>query len=185
MIHSWKPPRTLNYVLTLTASIVGMVLGTAGFVMSLLSYLRDRPRVRVSLNLNMLEPRSKEIAGMDVVTNEGRRPIFVSGVAILPPGASPDRGTHLLVDDSIKGHKLGEGDPPYKCLVNKSAFLSYQSRWREIRAYAEDSVGRKYFSPLPPKSSSPPKWTISQTSEPSFEENVPEARPHTSLGRKP
>jgi hypothetical protein len=31
------------------ASILGMVLGTAGFIMSLLNYLRDRPCVRVQL----------------------------------------------------------------------------------------------------------------------------------------
>ena len=148
---------------TMLAAIAGMVLGTAGFVMGLLTYLRDRPRIRVSLNLNMIEPRTKEIAGMVVITNEGRRPIFICAVAIVPPGVSVEGGTHLLIDDSMKGHKLGEGDASYKCLVGKNAFLAHGARWREIRVYAEDSVGRKYFSAAPAKAASAPRWT--QTNE--------------------
>ena len=39
--------------LTDLAAIIGMVLGTAGFVTSLLNYLRDRPKVKVTLKWDM------------------------------------------------------------------------------------------------------------------------------------
>jgi hypothetical protein len=147
-------------IVSLIAAIVGMVLGTAGFVMSLLSYLRDRPGIKVSLNLNMIETRTREQYGMVVVTNTGRRPVHISAVVIVPPGVSMDSGTHLVINGSLEGNRLGEGDKPYKCMVDKAAFIGHPSRWREIRAYAEDSTGRRYLSPLPKKTATPPKWAV-------------------------
>jgi hypothetical protein len=32
------------------AAILGMVLGTAGLVMGLMNYLRDRPKIKVNMN---------------------------------------------------------------------------------------------------------------------------------------
>jgi hypothetical protein len=40
-------------ILTALAAMVGMVLGTAGFVMSVMNYLRDRPKVKVFLKWDM------------------------------------------------------------------------------------------------------------------------------------
>ena len=42
--------------LATTGSILGMVLGTAGFTISVLNYLRDRPQVKVTLQWNMVDP---------------------------------------------------------------------------------------------------------------------------------
>lgn len=147
-------------VVSMIAAVVGMVLGTAGFVMSLLAYLRDRPKIKVSLNLNMIDSKEYKPYGMVVVTNEGRRPIFISAVVIVPPGTSLEGGTHMLITQSMGGNRLGEGDKPYKCLVDKSVFIEHGLRWREIRAYAEDSAGRRYLSPVPRKSATAPNWVL-------------------------
>jgi hypothetical protein len=44
------------------ASILGMLLGTAGFVMSLLNYLRNRPCVQVHLEWDTKNPKYNELA---------------------------------------------------------------------------------------------------------------------------
>jgi hypothetical protein len=64
------------HVITLSelAAVIGMVLGTAGFVMGLMNYLRDKPRIKVSVNWNMVEVRTDVKKGMVVVANVGRRP---------------------------------------------------------------------------------------------------------------
>ena len=50
--------------ITIVASILGMILGTAGFVMSVLSYLRDRPRVKVTLQWDMVDVTTREVRGL-------------------------------------------------------------------------------------------------------------------------
>lgn len=133
-------------ILTLSncAAVLGMVLGTAGFVMSLLNYLRDRPRVRVTLNWNMANTQTREMMGLVKVVNTGRRPVFISIVALeLPDGF---RHTHLILNDSIPGKKLCEGDAPAGFLVKYDGLEQYSKVWRKIRAYVEDSAGGEYYS---------------------------------------
>jgi hypothetical protein len=50
--------------LTAATSIVGMVMGTAGFTLGVLNYLRDRPDIKVSLSWDMKNTRTgAQIAG--------------------------------------------------------------------------------------------------------------------------
>jgi len=125
-------------------AIIGMVLGTAGFAMSWMSYLRDRPRIRVWLKWDMTDTATGKQIGLIRVTNFGRRPIFTSVVALeLPKGFNH---SHLVIRNSIQGQKLAEGDAPAVFVVNYENLKQYSGVWRKIRAYAEDSAGKKYWS---------------------------------------
>src|SRR6266700_2689712 len=96
--------------ISMTAAVLGMILGTAGFTISLMNYLRDRPRVRLTLKWDMTELGTGRLFGLVKVTNVGRRPVFISAVALeLPPGF---KHSHLILNNSIAGTKLSEGDQP-------------------------------------------------------------------------
>jgi len=130
-----------------------MVLGTAGFVMGLMNYLHDRPRIKVSVNWHMADSRTNEKFGMVVVANVGRRPIFISAAVMLVPRTFKPR--HFLLMESIQGHKLSEGDAPAKFKVALDGMEQYAKAWRDVRVYVEDSAGRKYFAK---KLSRVPPW---------------------------
>lgn len=135
------------------AAVLGMMLGTAGFVMGLMNYLRDKPMVKVSVNWHMADSRSHEKFGMVVVANVGRRPIFITAAVMLAPRAFEPR--HFLLMESVQGHKLSEGDPPAKFRVALDGMEQYGKVWRDVRIYVEDSAGRKYFAK---KQSRVPPW---------------------------
>lgn len=138
------------------AAILGMILGTAGFTVSLMTYLRDRPKIRLKLQWDMMDTSTKKLMGLVRVTNIGRRPIFVSVVALeLPKGHSH---SHLILNSSMPGTKLSEGDKPMAHLINYEELAEYSNEWRVIRAYAEDSTGRRYFSERPAENAKVPSW---------------------------
>ena len=141
-------------VLSAVAAIVGMVLGTVGFVMSLINYLRDRPKVKVLLKWDMaLVGNPSKQMGIVRVTNVGRRPIYISVAALkLPKGFKYD---HLILKESMPGNKLSEGDAPATFSVNYDGLAQYAKHWRKVRGYVEDSAGRKYLSKKLPKSEVP------------------------------
>lgn len=135
-----------GFKLSDVAAILGMVLGTAGSVMSLMNYLRERPKVRVFLKWDMEvagNPTAPKI-GIVRVTNVGRRPVYISVVTLkLPRGLKYD---HLILKQSMTGTKLSEGDAPATFLINYTGLTRYAKHWRRVRAYAEDSAGRRYLS---------------------------------------
>jgi hypothetical protein len=140
------PAPTPHSIISLSdvAALLGMVLGTAGFVMSLMNYLRDRPRVTVSLKWDMTEISSNKKFGFVSVANIGRRPIYISIAALrLPEGF---KHSHLILKQSIPGAKLSEGDASARFLVDCDKLEKYSKRWRDVRGYAEDSAGRRYVS---------------------------------------
>jgi len=143
-------------IISMTAAILGMILGTAGFSISMMNYLRDRPKIRLTLNWDMTETQTRQMFGLVKVTNTGRRPVFISVVALeLPKGF---KHSHLIVSSSIAGTKLSEGDKPNAHIVNYNELAQYSGEWRKIRAYAEDSTGKKYFSEFPSKTAKSPSW---------------------------
>jgi hypothetical protein len=135
------------------AALLGMVLGTAGFVMGLMNYLRDRPKVRVTLKWDMTEPNTGRMAGVVKVTNVGRRPIFISIVALQVPEGF--KHSHLVLAKSIPGQKLSEGDATAGFLANYEGLEAYAKKWRDVRWYAEDGAGGKYLSEKLPETDIP------------------------------
>ena len=142
--------------LAITPSILGMLLGTAGFVMSILTYLRDRARVKITLQWNMQNTQTGQTKGLVRITNAGRRPVFISIVALELPREFEH--THLVLDQSIGGTKLGESEKPLGVLVPPDGLAQYSKCWRKIRAYAEDSTGKRYYSAFPKKDAKTPPW---------------------------
>lgn len=143
----------MNVTLSNLAAITGMVLGTAGFMMSWMNYLRARPQVRVSLQWDMTNLQTREMMGLVRVVNVGRRPIFISVVALELPKGFKD--SHLIINDSIQGAKLWEGDPPKGFPVKYEGLHQYAKHWRQIRAYVEGSAAKKYRSKQLPDSPVP------------------------------
>lgn len=142
--------------LTTTGSVLGMVLGTAGLSISLLNYLRDRPRVKVTLSWNMMDPRTQDVRGLVRVTNTGRRAVFI-GVAAIEIPNSP---TVYVLNDSLAGTKLAEGDKPAGYFISHDGMAEHAAYWRKVRAFVEVSTGEKYYSPYPKEDTPPPKWAL-------------------------
>jgi len=124
---------------TQLAALVGMVLGTAGFVMGLMNYLRDKPKVTVTLKWDMREVGTNNLIGLLRVSNIGRRPIYISIAALQVPKGF--RHSHLVLTESIPGKKLSEGDAPAIFRINYQGLEKYSKCWRDVRGYAEDSAG--------------------------------------------
>jgi hypothetical protein len=140
-------------VVSIVTGILGSVLGSAALAISILNYLRDQPRLKVTLQWDMSNTATRDKMGLVRVTNIGRRPAHLGIVALeLPPNY---KRTHLILNDSIAGKRLEEGAKPEAFLVNYEGLEQYKADWRRIRALAEDSTGRKYFSEYPNKK---PSW---------------------------
>jgi hypothetical protein len=141
-------------IVSLVTAILGAVLGTAGLIISILAFLRDRPRITVYLNWDVesIERPGFRI-GVVSVTNIGRRAAYIGAVALQLPKHSEYKA--LLLKGSIPGTRLGEGDPPAKYMVTYDKLDKYKSDWHRIRAFAEDSAGKKYYSKF---TGSKPSW---------------------------
>ena len=141
-------------IVSLVTAIVGAMLGTAGFVISVLAFLRDRPRLKVCLQWDMAEignPTNK--IGVVRVANIGRRAVYISAVALeLPKGSEH---THLVLNDSLRGNRLEEGGAEATFPVKYDGLSKYKAKWNRIRAMAEDTAGKKYYSAYPDKK---PSW---------------------------
>ncbi|MGH9375607.1 MAG: hypothetical protein ACRD1J_05520 [Terriglobia bacterium] len=141
-------------IVALVTAILGALLGTAGFIISILAFLRDRPNIRVTLVWDLESTGHSGVRiGLVNVTNIGRRAIYIGAVALELPKTY--KYNALLLWDSISGNRLGEGDPPAKVTINYDSFSQYKSDWNKIRAFAEDSAGKKYYSDYPGKK---PSW---------------------------
>lgn len=91
------------------AAVLGMIFGTAGLVLGVLNYARDRARVRVILQWDMRTAgKDQRLQAVMTVANVGRRPVFITKAAIHLPKRYKPR--YLIHRDSLIGKKLGEGD---------------------------------------------------------------------------
>ena len=141
-------------IVSLVTAILAAVLGAAGLIISIFAFLRDRPRITVFLNWDVesIERPGFRI-GVVSVTNVGRRAAYIGAVALQLPKHSDYKA--LLLKGSIPGTRLGEGDPPAKYMVSYDKLEKYKSDWYRIRAFAEDSAGRRYYSRF---TGSKPSW---------------------------
>jgi hypothetical protein len=140
-------------VVSLVTAILGGLLGSVALAVSLLTYLRDKPKLKVLLQWDMREIQRGTTRGLIRVTNVGRRPVHLSIVAlVLPPKYKHD---HLVMTESIQGRRLEVGAKTEGFIVNYDGLAEYKKDWDKIRAVAEDSTGKKYYSELPTKK---PSW---------------------------
>lgn len=139
---------------SLVTGIIGAVLGTAGLVISLLTYLRDRPKLKVLLKWDMTPAdRPNEKVGIIRVTNIGRRSAYVAIASLeLPKGY---KHTNLVINESIPGRQVVEGGAPVGFTVNYHGMETYRNDWKRIRAVVEDSAGKRYYSNYPDRK---PSW---------------------------
>jgi hypothetical protein len=142
-------------MVTLITAIFGVVFGFGGLLLSILNFLRDRPRLVVRLKWDMAITDNptydpKKSWGIVRVTNVGRRPVYLAVVSLkLPKEARTLKGfkyTHLIVADSMTGKRLAEGDQAAGFVVNQDDMVKHSAVWRRIQAVAEDSTGKTYKS---------------------------------------
>jgi len=144
-----------SQTVAIITGILGAMLGSAGLAVSILNYLRDRPKLKVTLQWDMTVLETGATLGLVRVTNVGRRPAHLGAVAlVLPPKY---KHSHLILNDSIKGTRLDEGGKPEGFIVNYDNMAQYKADWHKIRAMAEDSTGKAYFSKYPKEK---PSWAI-------------------------
>lgn len=137
------------HILTAITALLGVALGSASLALGICNYLRDRPKIKVHLQWGMeiLDnslPKAERDCGLVRVTNEGRRPAYISHVCLVLP--KPYKNRVLLMMESVQGQKLSEGDPPATFIVPHDVPEKYSKDLRKIRARVSDSTGRVYFS---------------------------------------
>jgi hypothetical protein len=130
----------LNDILT----TIGLVTGVAGFTLAIFNYWRDNPKVRVELQWDMKEPGADDYIGIIKISNIGRRPIFISHVALRLPKGFDD--TFLLLREGIAGKRLAEGDQPLIFPVTYDHLDKYKTKWQSVRAQVSDSTSKAWVS---------------------------------------
>jgi hypothetical protein len=95
----------------------------------------------------VLAANQEQRIGLIRVTNVGRRPAYLAVVALeLPEGF---QYKHLVLKESIGGERLDEGAAPVVITVNYDRLAHYAAAWSKIRAVAEDSSDKEYYSDYP------------------------------------
>ncbi len=144
--------------ITQLTGLLGLIFGIVGTVLGVLNYLRERANVQVTLQWDLaVTPGGKydpnKRWGLIRVANVGRRPIFVSHVAIRLPKAFEH--SHILVNEGIAGVKLGEGDPVQAFVVSQDGLERYASCWTKLVAQVTDASGQEWTSKPAPRDQVP------------------------------
>src|SRR5215216_3601206 len=95
----------------------------------------------------------KEV-GVVTVANVGRRPIYVSHVALILP--SYFSWNYMVLPEGISGMRLAEGDAPRRFLIEHDEIAKKLAEereiqkcphvWKKVRAEVSDSAGKQYYS---------------------------------------
>lgn len=137
-------------------AVLGVVFGVTGLVLGSMGYLRDKPKVFVELQWDMQLAENGQLSnkyvGIVTVSNIGRRPIFLSHVALKLPKYL--EWSHMVLTEGIHGVKLAEGDSPQRFTINHDEMLEkladdvkkHPNIWKKIKAEISDSAGKKYYS---------------------------------------
>lgn len=134
-------------LVSLITGILGSLLGAAALIITFLNYRRDQHKVKVTLKWDMMDVATRRMMGIVKVTNVGRRPVHLNIVGL--EIGSHQKHSHLILNESIKGKRLDEGDKPEAFIVNYDQMAHYKEVWDKIRARAEDSNGKAYYSEYP------------------------------------
>ena len=143
------------------ASLFGIIFGVSGATLGAMGYFRDRAKLVVTLKWDMKivnnpDYDESKLWGRVIVTNVGRRPIFITAAALVLPKNYNDV---LVLQDSIRGTKLGEGDKPVTYFIDQSELVEFSKEWYKIRAEVQDSTNRSYSSKRVSKKNVP-SWVI-------------------------
>jgi hypothetical protein len=141
-------------------ALVGGITGPLGFLISLLVFFRDRPRIEVSASwgLKAIPPDPdypENIVSVSVV-NLGRRPAYVSHVSARRQGST----RVWLLAGTVPGRILTEGSPPYISILDENVLKKNDLPWWGTRFSVSTSSGKLVYSPW---LESPPDWASSQT----------------------
>ncbi len=143
------------------ATLLGFGIAAVGLTLSILNYLRDRIKLKVTLQWDMTVTEnpvydSSKKYGAVKITNAGRRSTYVGVVALMLPKGATNRT--LILSDSLKGEKLDEGSAPRSVLVDQEGFEKYAQYWDQIYAEVSDSAGKDWKSKPALKALGPPSW---------------------------
>ena len=140
------------------SGLLGLIFGVVGTILGILNYLRDRACVQVSIKWDMSVTDNplydpNKFWGCIWVSNVGRRPIFISHVALrLPKGYT---NTHLILREGVTGARLAEGDPTRMYIVSQDGLEQYAAHWKKVAAQVSDPSGRVWTSKQRTKNSAP------------------------------
>jgi hypothetical protein len=131
------------------AGVLGLVFGVVGTTLGVLNYLRDRSKVVLELQWDMsITPGTEydhtKLWGLIRIANTGRRPIYVSHVALRVPDGFDH--SHLVISEGITGVTLKEGDPAKVYVVSQEGLEKYKDRWRQVVAQINDVSGKTWSS---------------------------------------
>jgi len=133
-------------MITELTAVLGLIFGLIGTIIGVSNYLRDKAKIVVLLqwDMAMTSEHENKRFGCITVTNIGRRAVFISHITLkLPEGSET---THYLIQGSLKGRKLSEGDPPAVFPVDQAGFDEIAARWQCIIAQVSDSTGKVWYS---------------------------------------
>ena len=128
------------------ATIIGLIIGVSAFVLSILNYSRDRAKIYITLQWDMKSSSDNNLCGFISISNVGRRPIYISHLALEVPKHYDHR--YLLIRDGLSGQKLVEGDAPLIFPIDYDGLNKYKNDWKQIVAQVTDSHGNVWKSKL-------------------------------------
>lgn len=144
-----------SQTVSLVTGIVGSVLGASALCVSIMTYLRDMPKLIVKLQWDLTDIQTQSKLGVVRVSNVGRRLVFLAIVALEIDKKTKHRFSNLILKDSVPGVPLTEGGKPAAFMVNYNGMAEYKHIWSHIRAVAEDTAGKRYYSKYP---KTKPSW---------------------------
>lgn len=126
---------------------LGLILGTIGSVLGISNYLRDAPRLSVTIANNMIIHNAPNISNHQPrysivnVSNVGRRPTTIEAVFLI----FPDGKNALLTDGLLKpNQKLEESDTTqYTC---EQSLLPNAVDFNYIQACVKSTTGKLWYS---------------------------------------
>ncbi|MGA9997812.1 MAG: hypothetical protein WBP93_20520 [Pyrinomonadaceae bacterium] len=135
---------------TIIASVIGMVTGLSALILSWSNYIKDRPKIIIELKRREIKaaenPKLIEEAWVIAISNNGRRPAYITQVGLELAPSEVGFNRCLLVSDSTKGKRIGEGDPPMTFILPKKTLKPLSEIMGNSRAVAFDDRGKKYLS---------------------------------------
>jgi hypothetical protein len=144
-----RPRASSSYIsaVTLALAIWGAVTGTASILLEAFKYLRDRPRLSLSVTLGFPRGYSPEI-GVDV-RNQGRQPTTVMKVALRPEGEAEIEKDGVTLASGQFELGLDDERPVVVMPGQVAQFRVSLTRWpgpihadEPLRAYVVDSHDR-------------------------------------------